>query len=741
MDILTDFVNEISKFNLSIPLPIQISAYVIVGIIITALVYLFRDTLDASKFRDSYMWYYFIAIFNIVNICLVLWFYWSKSGTFIGPAGNTGPVGTRGDIGENMNCTLCSNNIYTVNTSRYDLITRVDFNGLAGVMIGPQLATGLKLADKVLQNDLFDYAEFSQSIINNTFDLKNEMTSTLFTLSVYNEFPLVNYINRNLGLSDSKTTGYFRRPFGKTGYFSIGDIAFGGSDTYKPSSQMVNGDVRCPTGFETICTFATTGDRGEIEKYSILKMIPPVLNQDATRDPKDITRKYKDDRYVALGHIVYYHKPTSTTTNQQLADPLLFACVKESCCKRLDPRRLKLVFVYPGAAAIDPANNKQLKAKIQKEVSEGSQPADAMSEGFFSVWRTPFNTMVTKFSNGGWVSGMRIVEYVYQNSPEIYNRDGSIKTIYRSRLEAFMEKIRLPKLVVACVVFAATIERIKLDIRDIVTEFVTGRGELAPTETLRKFETPEDTTIQDVSLAIADIAAAIDDLNAAGLKNTEKAMLKRDRLVIRTLAEADQPPEARKLGGRVGASYNLVKAYDRLKVVVTEMSIKIENSKSLLDVFTACFPDGLSTRLDTETLTPTLVNMLNLVAVLVPPQDDIWVIDNRCLVYEQLDETRLLLASNVEEEVKRFNAYVRDTSGDEPNMDAETLCGGSKNVETINKMVKETRDIITHQLGHIPDFMDKLNRSELDEMTNSNLEIILGQFRKLNEFINSRCSS
>jgi len=741
MDNITDFITEISSTEFTIPVPIQIAAYFIVGAILTGMVYLFRDSFESSTFRDSYMWYYAIAIFNIINICAVLWFYWRKSGSFVGPAGDPGHQGLRGDLGENMNCTLCSNNIYLLSTTRYDLITKVDFTGLANAMIGPQLATGLKLAERVLQNDLFDYAEFGQTILNNTFDLKNEITRTIFTLSVYNEFPLINFINRNLGLSDSKATGYFRRPFGKLGYFSLGDSAFGGGETYKPTSQMVNGDIRCPTGFDVICTFVTTDDRGRLDKFSILRMIPPVLEPpaDTTNEPiatRDITRKYKDDQYRALGQVVYYHNPEKPGA----ADPLLFACVKESCCRRLDPQRLKLMFIYPGAASSQPTPTQS--AEIQQDISAGQTPTEKVSEGFFSVWRTPFNTIVTKFSNSvGWSDGVRIIELVYQNSPDLYNKDGSIKAVMRTRLEAFMAKIRLPKIVIASVLFSATLERVKLDLQEFALEYVTGRGEIMQTEHLRKFaENPQDTTVKDVSLALRDISAAISASDSAAVKQAEKAILKREKLLIRTLAEVDDPESHLKsnkprVPGQV--SYNLVKAYDALKIRITEMSVKIENGRTLLDVFKALFPDGLSTRLDLALLTPTLSNMLNLVCVLVPPREDVWVIDNRCLVYEQVDEERLVLAGKVEEEVKKFNGYVRDSQAE--GVDAPTVCGGERAVQEINGMVKETHEILTHQLGHIPDFMDKLNRAELDEMTDSNLEVVLGQLRKLNDFIGSKC--
>ena len=62
------FSRGLLSFSYIIPIPIQIGAYLALMIIITALVYVFKDDLAGGAYRDTYMWYYLIAVFNIINI-------------------------------------------------------------------------------------------------------------------------------------------------------------------------------------------------------------------------------------------------------------------------------------------------------------------------------------------------------------------------------------------------------------------------------------------------------------------------------------------------------------------------------------------------------------------------------------------------------------------------------------------------------------------------------------------------
>ena len=187
-----EFFRGFFSFEYEIPIPLQITAYIILGVIITGVLFIFRDSLNMSEVRDKYMWYYFIAILNILNICSVLGYYYIKNGTYVGEPGKPGYRGQAGDTGGEMSCSLCEQNIFMVPTSTYELITKMDFITLANKVINPDLSASMDELNKTLANNYFDYGEFSNNLINGTFDANNTLTNKLLLLSIYNEYPLIN---------------------------------------------------------------------------------------------------------------------------------------------------------------------------------------------------------------------------------------------------------------------------------------------------------------------------------------------------------------------------------------------------------------------------------------------------------------------------------------------------------------------------------------------------------------------
>jgi hypothetical protein len=107
---------------------------------------------------------------------------------------------------------------------------------------------------------------------------------------------------------------------------------------------------------------------------------------------------------------------------------------------------------------------------------------------------------------------------------------------------------------------------------------------------------------------------------------------------------------------------------------------------------------------------------------------------NSCLVYEQVDEGRINLQETAGEQIKRFN-YLRNKLGDK----AEDQCGG-KDVTSINKVIDATYERLMQSVGHIPNALDKLNKLDMEEFTNEQLETIVAEMRKLVMVIEQRCS-
>lgn len=707
-----EFFRGLFSFEYEIPIPLQITAYIILGIILTCILYIFRDSLNMSEVRDKYMWYYFIAILNILNICTVLGYYYIKNGTYVGEPGKPGHNGQAGDTGGEMSCGLCEQNIFMVPTTTYELIAKMDFITLANKVINPELSASLDELNKTLSNNYFDYGEFSNNMINGTFDTNNTLTNKLLLLSIYNEYPLIKYVNETMGLSDADATGYIKNPGGKPGYFRLSDMAFGGSETklYSPTAFIVNGDIRTPISFDKICTFVSVEESGSVAKYNVLSMVSPTGS----------------DKYVSLGNII--------VSDGQTPDVMQYAMIKEKCVKKLSTAKLKLVFIYPAAAyKLSNKSLVELNKVTGSAVTEGNMP---ISEGFFSIWRTPFSTIHVKFSNGDFISGKSIIENLYltgDDIPEnIYTKSGTVKKVITERVNAYLAKIRIPKVIFCTVLFGHTIETVKRLLAEFVSKYiVSGSEKLMPTPALRKCSQPDTLLISDVSAALQDIGEGLQATYERDLAAAESNIAKASKTRVRTLY--DTTKEERETGG---IDYQMVKDYDVIKNIINELSVKIENGQTMADLFDDLFPGGLNTKLKTDTLTATQERVLNFIACMIPPENDIYILKNECLAYEQIDEERQDIALKLESALKKLAQLTEQVNSIG---DASSLCGGEKGLREINQAVTETYEFIGRNIGHIPDYLKKLERANFEDFTTDKLVTIHGQVARLIELIDNKC--
>lgn len=774
------FGRGLLSFTYDVPIPIQIGTYLALLVIISGLVYVFRDSLDGGAYRDTYMWYYFIAIFNILNICGVLYYYHTKTGKFIGAPGAAGDPGQHGNRGNNISCSLCTQNIYLQKTQGYDLITELDFVRLADIVVGDDLSKSLKNMEAVIggeRSTFFDFSQLGTNLAAGTFDFTNPVVNNLLLLSTYGDYSLIQYINQVLGLSvPGGLAGTLERPAHKLGNFALGDIAFGGNEKYSVTAFMANGDIRCPSGFEPICSFATAkGKEGRLEYYTIYKPIPPTLTKDdiqSVRLANDISRQPTDNYYVSLGHIAYpIQIGGDSETREGGPDTLLFACVKANCCERVSTDKLRFICVYPGVSgAVQPGvvakpTNPQVAASNIPEIpsdstgtaaqqTETGNPDDepipqAMlsertptkrigNEGYFSIWRTPINTMVVKFSNMQWEDGLYLPEIMYDASESIYEDDGTVKAKIRTKIEAFLTKVKLDQVIVATFIFGATLDHVKKELRVFVNRFCSGPGaEILPTPVLRAAISNEGMTPTQVSQALKDIQTAIDDAEKAVKPRTAG----KRRQLSTIFADASSKQTTAREPGQV--SYNCRKSYSGIKKLIGQMTSRIENAKNLWDIILAVLPQGLTRRINKSDLTDSQMRLIDLVTVLVPPVDDIWMIKDECLVLERPDKTRQEWENALETEIAAHKKLVRtvnkSTLGNANNNTETVPSDPCLDLDSVNKAVAESMRLISQQIGNIPDFMGKLGRGDFADFTPNELKVVLGIFRQVNDKIRSSC--
>ena len=762
------FSRGLLSFSYTVPIPIQIGAYLALMIIITALVYVFKDDLAGGAYRDTYMWYYFMAVFNILNICAVLYYYHTRTGKFIGTQGASGDPGSHGKRGNNISCSLCTQNIYLQPTQGYDLITELDFVRLADIVVGADLAKSLGDMDAQIggaRTEFFDFSQLGTNLAAGTFDFNNPLVNNLLFLSTYGDYSLIQYINQVLGLAiPGGIVGTLERPARKFGQFALGDIAFGGQEKYSVTAYMANGDIRCPDGFNPVCSFATAkGKEGRLEYYTIYKPRPPTLTRDDIRAAKlanDISRQPIENQYVSLGHIAY-PMPMSSDSETSSAgapngspDPLLFACVKASCCERISTDKLKFVCVYPGVSGTTQPRATAMPTTPETIETQTGNPEDTPSttkpikiseritekrsanEGYFSIWRTPINTMVVKFSNSAWEDGLLLPEIMYEVAENIYEDDGTIRAQIRTKIEAFLTKIKLDQIIVATILFGATLDKVRANLRVFVNRFCSGpSAEILATPALRAAISQEGMTPQQISLALKDIQQAIDD--AAKSVKPKSATTRKQLSTL--FGDQKSRAEAQKNQGEI--SYNCRQEYNNITKLIGQLTARIENAKNLWDVILAVLPQGLTQRIYKSQLTETQNRLIDLITVLVPPVEDIWMIKDECLVLERPDQTRQEWEAELESEIAAHKKLVRQVNKQQPDDEKEEPeSAPCVDLEKVNTTIQESMRLIGEQIGHIPDYMGKLNRGDFSGLTPNEIKMVLGIFRQTNDIITSSCS-
>jgi hypothetical protein len=184
--------------------------------------------------------------------------------------------------------------------------------------------------------------------------------------------------------------------------------------------------------------------------------------------------------------------------------------------------------------------------------------------------------------------------------------------------------------------------------------------------------------------------------------------------------------------------YLMTRDYDAMKNTINELSVQIENGQTLGDLFDNLFPGGMGTKLKPDTLTATQERVLNFIACMIPPEKDIYILKNECLAYEQIDEERQDIVLNLEGALKKLAQLTAQINAGEG---VSVLCGGEKNLAQINNAVTETYEFIANNIGHIPDYLKKLERADFEDFTTAKLVVISGKVTQLIELIEKTCDS
>ena len=139
--------------------------------------------------------------------------------------------------------------------------------------------------------------------------------------------------------------------------------------------------------------------------------------------------------------------------------------------------------------------------------------------GFFSVWRTPLNTIYVKVStnNYSFRAGKSIIENLHYDMANneiplnIYNKSSNkieiinVKKRVKTKIKLFFESIVIPNVISATTIFAHTIELVKKDLkRFYILHFKNNNNKVfEPSTTFKKVE--RGISLNDIGAIIKEV--------------------------------------------------------------------------------------------------------------------------------------------------------------------------------------------------------------------------------------------
>ncbi len=173
-----------------------------------------------------------------------------------------------------------------------------------------------------------------------------------------------------------------------------------------------------------------------------------------------------------------------------------------------------------------------------------------------------------------------------------------------------------------------------------------------------------------------------------------------------------------------------------------EIPYMVDSSETLYDVAMILFPQGYEERVTTDTkskdvsanvLIPIQIDLLKIMMVLFPPKYDLYMIKNDCLSYNRIDFARRKLMNKTSNEILISKKYM-DVYKNKP----ELYCDSGQGVKD---EVFKLDDLLAKHLGHIDNYLTKIEEGEFDAFTNSRLELIYKLYKQFNTYLEKSCDS
>jgi hypothetical protein len=713
MDSLSAFVNDISAFQINIPLWLKIGFILVLIISLVTGAYFVKDTFDISYLKGGFSWFIFVAIVNLTTILLIFYYYGNKNGSYVGKPGKKGKKGKRGKVGSSTTCSYqCKKNIYIESVRKTDIICTLSTYTEYFKTVNDNYQYFVKLIE---QGNNIDYSSFLDNIIiqsGKSVSAKSAISQDAVNKFISLETPmsitilLLKSINENITTASEYTYGTFRSPVPKVGYVPIGSCVYGGTEKFELNSFVVQGNIMYPTGYNKLVSFTSYNEiTGDNDKYTIWSQISQTVND--SKDSKfDSGTEQHSFSFLPLGDVCSFGNNTP-----KLSD---YAMIKDECLEPVSSKELKLVFIYVGNLEFNDTNNNSIDyTKADSYLIENKV---ANNIEIFSVWRTPMNTFITNCNSQNVLVNNTVIFNIMNNLQDALNEYGNISNEYKKWVNDRLQNIQVPQFIIAIIYTRHFEMESNKELIYYINKYQSQVPEFQGNAITNK-------SLGELLNLIKKTQIAYDNFNQQLMKNASISLLGTKTINYNEKSEKHLPPM-------------IIEIYTNITNNLNTLSIQIENSSSLLDVINTIIPNGLQGRIavDSDGIAEggILMNeiqemIVRLCKIIFPPNRTAYTIKDECLGTFALDREREHKIKELSDEKGVYNKYIDDIAKDYNKYQSQIL------------IIRNYEDLAMKKMGmlcgYIPDYMNKIHNMDMEEFTTNRIKGLITIYKEVNGYI------
>jgi hypothetical protein len=712
MDSLSAFANDISAFQINLPLWLKIG--IVLVLIISLLVggYFLKETFDISYLKGGFNWFIFIAVLNLTTILLIFYYYGKKSNTYVGPAGINGKKGKRGKKGTSVSCSYkCKNNLYIQSVRKADVICTLNTYSEVFKLFQD---TNQYFMNLIKQGNNIDYSSFLKNIIledgypvskssSVSQDAVNKYKSLLNPIAI--AILLIKTINDDITQASEYTYGTIRGPVPKVGYASLGNSVYGGVETFQLNSFVVSGDIMYPSGYNKLVSFPSYNENtNDYDKYTLWQPISQSVNEPVFGGGTE------QRSYLPLGDVC-----TFGDGNPKLND---FAMVKDTCLEQVSSKDLKLVFIYSGYIQINSktTNSQSLDYTQSDTYLIENKLADNIE--IFSVWRTPMNTFITNCNSQNELVNDTVMFNLIGNLDDALTEYGNISNEYKKWVQDQLSVIVIPEFTVALIYTThfglESVKELIYYMNKYQSQIPEFQGQSFNINTLQ---------IGDLLALIKNTKKAYEDHNKELMKQASISLRATKAIVYDEKSEKHLPKK-------------LLNIYDNIIKELDTLPVQIENANSLLDIVNYIIPNGLNGRIavDSDGLAEGGI-MLNFIQemivrlckIIFPPNRPAYVIKDECLGTFARDNEKEDMVRELTEERNKYNKMIDDITSDYNRFQSQIAS------------IKNYEDLAERKMGMlcggIKNYLEKIQNLDMEEFTINRVKGLTEIYREINGYL------